>query len=231
MKFSQLARSPLYATILSAIRTSIISGKLRPGDHLGENEIAKQMGVSRAPVREAIRRLEQEGLVESVPFRGVHVADVSEEDLDEIYQVRAMLEGYAIRRVATRLEPQDIALFQHLLETMRDAAMQGDLDLLVATDLSFHEEILRLSGSRLIQRVWAAMDGIIRSYTNTVLRLSRRRDIITYTAESHAPVVKALLSRDPVTAEQAIRIHILETRHLINEERKETIGLLPDEKS
>ncbi len=214
-RFSLVERSSLRQAILSTLRRYILLGRLRPGDRLMEDEIAQQMGVSRAPVREALRQLEQEGLIESIPHRGTYVVEIADEELEEIYQVRALLEGYAIRKAVTRLQPPDLERLTRLLAEMSAAAAQGDTETLIECDVQFHREIVRLAGSRALMRVWAAMDGLIRTRIASILLRSPRSDIIVYTAESHRPLLEALRTGDPTLAEQAVRQHIFETKDLL----------------
>ncbi len=208
--FPRAELSSLRLNVLATLRSFILSGRLRPGDRLMENEIARQMGVSRAPVREALRQLEQEGLVESSPHRGTYVADLPDDEIAPIYQARALLEGYAIRSAVKNMGPDDIERFRKLLEEMHEAARERDLDRLAEKDLAFHGELMRLSGNRTVQRVWSSMFAIIRNWTNSVLRRSRRTDIIEWTAESHQPLVEALAAGDADRAERAVREHVLD---------------------
>jgi len=215
VRFPRAQHASLRLNVLSTLRSYILAGRLQPGDRLMENEIARQMGISRAPVREAIRQLEQEGLVESSPHRGTYVTSLPDDEIEQIYQARALLEGYAARRAARRISVEDLQRLRVLLQEMRQAVQEGDLVRLAEKDLAFHEEILRLSGSRTIMRVWASMDAIIRNRTYSIMRRSARSDIIEYTAESHQPLLDALASGDEERAEQAVRQHIFETRDLI----------------
>ncbi|MHB1133853.1 MAG: GntR family transcriptional regulator [Chloroflexota bacterium] len=214
LEFPRAEATSLRMNVLGTLRSYILTGKLRPGDRLLENGIAQQMGVSRAPVREAIRYLEQEGLVESAPHRGTYVAQLSADEIEQIYHVRALLEGYAVRRAVAMAAADDHLRLKGLLEAMRLAAAARDFDGLVASDLAFHEEILRLSGSRAIQRIWSTMDAIIRNRTYSILRRSWRADIADYTVASHEPLVAAFFSGDADKAQAALEQHIFETRDL-----------------
>ena len=119
-----------------------------------------------------------------------------------------------MRRAVAAAGADDRARLTGLLEAMRQAAAARDLEQLAASDLAFHEEILRLSGSPAIQRIWSTMDAIIRSRTYAILRRSWRADIVDYTVESHAPLVAAFLCGDAEQAQAALERHIFETRDL-----------------
>lgn len=201
---------------LETIRRAIVHGELQPGQRLREEELAEQLGISRAPVREAMRALEYEGLVRSEPHRATYVAAPSEEEIEEIYRVRAEVESIAARRAALAVaaEPARLQHYQALLDRMRHSAAQRDLYELTAADLDFHRLILDDSGYTLLPRVWAAMFGLMRGRMSIILAEQPEGEIVSYTAESHAPVVAALATGDPEQAAAAIRRHILETLEL-----------------
>ena len=202
---------------LDAIRRAIVYGELKPGERLWEEELAAQLGISRVPVREALRALEYEGLIRSEPHRGSYVAAPAEEEIEEIYRIRAEVEataaGGAARVIAGR--PERVAPYQELLGRMRHAAAAGDLHDLAAADLDFHRLILDDSGYSVLPRVWSAMFGIVRGRLSIILASAPRHDdVVAYTAESHAPIVAALATGDPERAAAAVRQHILETHEL-----------------
>src|SRR5204862_6833913 len=119
----------------------ILSGRLAPGTRIVETRLAQELGVSQAPVREALRDLEIFGFVVSSPFRGTQVRKISTEDLLEIYPVRAALEGVAARAAATRIDEATLTRLEELLGTMRDAAARDDHRAHVDADFAFHQTI------------------------------------------------------------------------------------------
>lgn len=201
---------------VQTIRQAIVSGALQPGGRIREEDLAQQLGISRGPVREAIRTLEQEGLIRTEPHRASYVTSLSEEELDHLYRVRAEVEGIAARRVAALIEADGGRLLPYAarLAEMRAAAAAGDLAALALADLRFHQLILDDSGYTILPRIWATMDNIVRARTSAILAASPRGDIVAYTAESHAPIVGALEQGNADEAAAAVRHHILETREL-----------------
>jgi DNA-binding GntR family transcriptional regulator len=207
------------------IRDAIITGALEPGERIVEEDLAHRLGISRGPVREAIRVLEQEGFIRSEPHRASYVASLGEEEIEHLYAVRAEVEAIAARKVAglIRQAPERAAPYDDLLARLRSAAARGDLDELTRADLDFHARLLRDSGYQVLPRVWRAMDGVVRARTAAILAQRGRgqagptgpgRRIVAYTAESHAPIAAALAAGDPEGAAAAVRRHILETRDL-----------------
>jgi DNA-binding GntR family transcriptional regulator len=201
--------------IVSVLKRLIISGELQPGDRVLEADLAERLGVSRGPVREAFHQLEQEGLLVSSPHRGTFVATLPEDEIEEIYFLRAHLEGYAAKRVAAERRDEALPLLESLVQQMRSAAAAGDLPRLADLDLQFHETMLRLSGYEHLLRLWRSMDGLIRARTYVAIGEPSRASLVEYTPTSHLPIVEAIRSGDPARAEQSVHQHILEVKDLI----------------
>lgn len=213
--FDRVRNHTLRHAVLEPIRNAILFGQLPVGQRLLEAEIAAQMGVSRVPVREAFQQLAQEGLVATYPHRGTVVAAVDEDEVDELYYLRAELEGVALRRLMDRGQPDLAPTLQILVDAMRRGVEDGNLEELAEKDLDFHRCIVISSGYRTLARVWESMDGPIRARLYRSFVGPYRQELIRYTAESHQPVVDAIATGDPEAAVAALKHHILETRGLI----------------
>ena len=135
----------LKANVLEILRQSIIDGTLPPGAEFNQAQIAERLGVSRGPIREAIGQLEQEGLVQSIPYKGVFVTSLTRKYVEELYEVRVALELLVIDRSVERLTEDDVRHLDAVIEQMRAAGKAGDLDRLVELDLGFHEHLIRLA--------------------------------------------------------------------------------------
>ena len=144
--------------IRTAIRDAIFSGKLKPGDRIIETYWAKEMGVSQGPVREAIRDLEAQGLVETVPFKGSRVRSLTEKDVRDNYSVRICLESKSIRDAITMLtDDQLTALTDRLKEILKDmdaCAKRGDLLNFTECDTAFHRAIIDATENQVLLRLW-----------------------------------------------------------------------------
>jgi DNA-binding GntR family transcriptional regulator len=198
---------PLSEEVYDVLRSAIVGGDLLPGSRIVEADVARQMAISRSPVREAVRKLEQEGLVEYVPRRGTIVVGLSREDVADAYQLRAHLEAYGARLAATRASDASLTQLLDLIERMRECAAAQDLDGLVAVDVEFHQQMCRASGSRRLLRAWHTLNPAQWTMISG-LRLSELS--LEQIAERHWPILAALESRNPDTAESIIRAHILE---------------------
>ena len=199
-------RRVLREEIKEQLIDEILGGRLTPGARIVETRIAQQFGVSQAPVREALRDLELFGFVVSSPFRGTQVRRISTEDLSEIYQIRAALEGVAARAAATRIDEAALAHLEDLLGRMRDAAARDDHRAHVDADVAFHHAIVEASGNRLLRQFWQTM----RLATTTFLTVAIARRTLHELAERHEPLLAALRARDPEAAEETRRRHIEE---------------------
>lgn len=205
--------------VLAALRAAILSNEIPMGSRLLEAEISTRMGVSRAPVREALRQLEQEGLVESFAHRGVVVVGLPEDEIDAIYELRALIEAKAIARACTAATEQDITGLDALVDELRAALTRSDIDEVADIDLRFHGRIVELSGFSLLRKIWASLDGLVR--VRSYQALERPGTIADYFKEhsvrSHVVLVDAIRARDPDRAASLARDHILEVPERLRE--------------
>ncbi len=191
-----------------ALRDEIMRGQLEPGERVLEVDLARRFGVSRQPVREAIRTLEREGVLTSLPNRGTFVTRVSLEDAIAIQDIRAQLEGLAARLAVEHLTPADFKRMRELIKDMRDAGRRRSSHELVALDLEFHALINTRSEHRLLLEVLASVGVYTRGFiVHTKSYFASQRDL-QFVANSHALLLQALLTREPDRAEQAVHAHI-----------------------
>src|SRR5262249_49733348 len=144
-RLERLEPRALSRRIVDQLKRVIIAGELRPGDRVLETDLAEQLGGSRAPARQAFRQLQQKGLLLSYPHGGTFVATVPEDEIEEVYALRAHLEAYAARRVVGERRDEAVAVLGDFLDQMLDAARANDLPGLADLDLQFHDTLLELS--------------------------------------------------------------------------------------
>ena len=204
--------------VLEAIRSGILANRIRPGSRLLEAEIASRMGVSRAPVREAIRQLEQEGLVEFFPHRGAVVIGLPEDEIDAIYELRALIEGRAIARACATATDADLTRLEGLIADMQAALKPRDIDEVAEIDLRFHGTIVELSGFSLLRHIWQSLDGLVRVRSYQALDRPGRaaQYFLSGSIASHSILVEAIRARDPERAAEAARAHVLEVAQHLN---------------
>ena len=192
--------------VAEILREAITTGELEVGQKLTELELAAQLGTSRAPVREALRQLEQEGLVVSYPYRGTEVLGVSQEEIENVLvPIRVALERFAFDKAMSVVTDDVIAGLESIIDSMDAAASAGDLTRLADDDIRFHEAIVILSGQQHCLQIWRTIQPRVRAYF--------RRDANYYgdshaVAEQHRELIRALRSGDRDHGLLAITEHI-----------------------
>jgi DNA-binding GntR family transcriptional regulator len=196
----------------SLIREAIIDGRLEPGSRLKEEELARGLGISRTPVREALLMLQAEGLVVATPNRGAMVRVHTPEDLDDLYQLRALLEGHATRRAATRISPVEVERLRESCDRFEALSPDKELRELVRENLFFHETIVEVAGS-------TRLAGMVRKVIELPLVY---KSYIWYSPDQkrisvhyHRQIVNALEARDAERAELIMKEHVFEARDLL----------------
>jgi DNA-binding GntR family transcriptional regulator len=200
--------------ILEVLQEAIVSGELKPGQPLIETEMAAQLGVSRAPLREALQVLSREGLVETLPYRGTIVRNLTRADIEELYSFRSLLEEFALRRIIERGSPADVALLRQHFEFILDAAQRGDVRAVNLSDRAFHDALIDLSGHALLQASWQTVSLRVRQVMS--LRNRQNRDL-TRVAYNHVPIIEAIAARETETAVRLLHEHIASAGDLIAE--------------
>lgn len=212
------------------IRSSIISGRIKPGERLNEMKIASEMGVSRLPVREALRLLQNESLVESIPNKGVFVATLSPRDIQEIFTLRAVIEEFAIKLAVDNIEEKELKELQGIYEEMVQAASESDNIRLIQLDLEFHRLIAESSRHSYVYRIFNYIRGLILMYLlydTEALKANRR---LVASQEEHRVILGALEARDLDLAARSINDHIQQSGvNIMNHLLKQAPGS-PDRK-
>jgi DNA-binding GntR family transcriptional regulator len=197
-----IEQTPLRVQVAERLRSAIVTGKLRPGDALTETALAEQLNVSRAPIREAIQDLENDGLVETVAYRGKRVKPLTVREVSEIREMRQQFEVIAVRRILDRDTPVE-ALWGPC-RAMEEAAVADDREALIAADEAFHRTLIRLSDHQLLAQLWAGL--YLRIHQIMSLRDDQDVNLVDI-AGTHPPIVAALEARDLVRAERLVSEH------------------------
>lgn len=204
----------LRESVVQSIREAIQSGWLRPGERVVEADLAAELGVSRAPIREALRQLEQEGLLENVPRHGTVVVKFSPEDVLEIYSLRSVLEGLACRMAAERITEDDRQRLHGFVVRMREAAVDNDVAGFVDLDLRLHEALCELSCHRRLLNVWRSLNAQLRVFLFWKEQIYK--DLMD-AVDKHLPILDALDRGDGDAADNLIREHIMKSeRQLVD---------------
>ena len=195
--------------VYEEIRGAIVDLRLEPGAPLREAAIATQLGVSKTPVREALGRLEQEGLVEATSFKGAVVTDYSERDLEEIYELRELLEGVAVRAAATDADGEALESLRDVIERSRSARDAGDLAGLAELLGRFDQIVFDQVGNVRIR----SLIETLRAHLTRIGKLTEEiPGRVEASVEEHAAIVEAIARGDADDAERAMRMHIASVR-------------------
>lgn len=164
-RFTEQKTATLRHSITDDIRKAIFGGKLKPGDRLREQEMSKQMGVSRGPIREAMRTLEQEGLLYSQPYKETMVAEITEEEAVEVLiPIRITIEQFAVQKALPHMQVEQFGRLRAIVEEMKEGAAQNNLAKVVDCDLAFHEYLVNQSKLTSLIGIWTSIYNRIRLY-------------------------------------------------------------------
>lgn len=187
--------------VVGRLREAIVSGHLAPGTRLPESRLAAQLGVSRIPVREALSRLEAEGLVKREPYRGTTVAKLSPEQVAESFMLRSLLEGFAAKLATPRLTPERLARLRHLVEQIRSATREGRSTDLPPLHRAFHSTIYLNSGS---EKLVSWIEELYMQFPKNLGRTFR----FTEPVDEYLEIIRALESGDAELAGKLMSEHI-----------------------
>ena len=199
-----LPRVVLSDRVKEHIVEAVLSGELKPGDRIVESSMARELGVSQAPVREAIRDLVLLGFLESQPYKGTSVRSFTYEELWETYTVRAALESLAARLAANNLTDVDADRLQGILDEMMEAAARQDRDRLIQLDNRFHETIMDISRNKTLEQLWKTLQFS----TWSIVTYRKSSYDPAYLAARHVELLDALRSGDPEKAAHTMQYHI-----------------------
>jgi DNA-binding GntR family transcriptional regulator len=201
-----LDRSTLRERALEALRSAITSGQYRPGDHLGEVELATNLGISRGTVREALRHLQQEGLVTASNRNMLRVSTISPRDVRELFRVRAALEGLALSEIiASPQRKKAVRALREALSRLADTDDAGDFTTRLEADLGFHLLLCELSGNAVLVEAWRYLEGRIRV---TIMNCESVDTPSMMARTRHTPIVDAIERGDVEAARSVIEHHM-----------------------
>jgi DNA-binding GntR family transcriptional regulator len=195
----------LWQRVYDHLRAAILSGRLEPGAELAEVPLSEELGVSRGPIREAFGRLASEGLVTVRPRRGAVVSPLSKEEFLELYQVREALERMAVKLAVRRLQPEDFAALQRLIDDMATHAERGQVDDFFEANAAFHARLVDASGNAKLGEMYRQLLDQIGRYRTRSLRL---RGNLQRSIAEHAAILRAAKRGDAERAAHLMSEHI-----------------------
>ena len=202
---TKLLNRPLYEVVAERLRAQIFAHELAPGSWLNEQSLAIEFGISRTPMREAIKVLASEGLVTTKMNRGAYVTEVDRRDLEQIFTILSLLEGQAAKETALKASESHLTQLDNMHHRLEKAAADRDLEQFFEINVKFHELIQEIAGNK-----W--MNGVIEDLRK-VLKLQRKDSLsrggrMQSSLLEHREILQAILKRDPASAEVAMRKHL-----------------------
>lgn len=201
--------------IVDFIKDSIVTGRLKPGERVPEQEIAASFGISRTPIREAFRQLESEGFITVVPRKGAVVSPITDKDVSEFYEIKGLLEGYAARTACGKLSDKDIERLETLNAKMEKCAERSDVKNFFRLDNQFHDAFLTSCGN---EKLCATVHHLVRQFERfriTALSLPGR---MSDSVRQHKDIIEAFRQKDSSLIEALVRANAERGRDvLVNE--------------
>jgi len=196
---------PLRDVVLQTLRRAILTGELKPGERLMEIHIANKLGVSRTPVREAIHKLELEGLVTVIPRRGAEVAQITEKSMNDVLEVRRFLDALCAELACERITEEEREQLQKALEDFEDAVKSKDLREMAKCDVRFHEIIVEATGNlRMVSIINNLSEQMYRYRFEYLKDVSRHERLV----EEHRLICDSIRKKDKACAANTARLHI-----------------------
>jgi DNA-binding GntR family transcriptional regulator len=206
---SRIVPLVLYQEVAERIRQRIYDHSLKPGEWIDEQALAESFGISRTPLREALKVLNSEGLVVLQPRRGCFVAELTEQDLDEIFPVMALLEGRCAYDAVRKARPQDLKRLEDIHAKLEKFAAAGDIDRYYEQNYHFHEAVQKLAGNLWLQKTVGDLRKFLKLFRGRQLLLSGRLDA---SLKEHRMIMAAFHNQNPAAAEKIMHDHLMAQR-------------------
>lgn len=196
---------PLRDVVFNTLRQAILTGELKPGERLMEIHLANKLGVSRTPIREAIRKLELEGLVTMIPRRGAEVAQITEKSMNDVLEVRRAMDALCVELACDRITPEELEQLREACDGFEAAVKTKDVKKIAQSDVALHDIIVQATGNqRLIQLVNNLSEQMYRYRFEYIKDSSQHERLV----EEHRIIYQSIVQKDKETASQAAKTHI-----------------------
>lgn len=196
---------PLRDVVFNTLRQAILTGELKPGERLMEIHLANKLGVSRTPIREAIRKLELEGLVTMIPRRGAEVAQITEKSMNDVLEVRRALDSLCVELACERITQEDTERLGLACEAFEAAVRTGDIKKIARADVELHDIIVQATGNqRLVQLINNLSEQMYRYRFEYIKDSTQHQRLI----DEHRMIYESIVKKDKEAASQAAHVHI-----------------------
>ncbi|AXS81208.1 GntR family transcriptional regulator [Dechloromonas sp. HYN0024] len=218
---TRIAPTALYQEVAERLRQRIFAHELTPGTWIDEQKLAEQYGISRTPLREALKVLASEGLVDLRPRRGCYVTEISRQDMDDIFPLIALLEGRCAVEAVKQAKPADIAALKTIHEQLESAARDGRIDAFFECNQEFHKKIQELAGNRWLLSVIQDLRKVLKLSRLHSLSLEGR---LQQSLDEHRLIMAAFQAGDSGKAEKLMHDHLLSGREALAKMRDGATG-------
>ncbi len=216
----RITSQALYMQVADRLRDQIYQHELTPGDAIDEMALCERFGISRTPLREALKVLNSEGLIELIPRRGSFVRSMDIEELNELFPVMAVLEGLCAREAVEKCTAQDLQQLEKMHEKLETFAEQGNIDSYYEQNFVLHQAVQDLSGNKWLQRVIGDLRKVLRLARHMQLTIPGR---LEESLEEHRQIMKAFSKNDPDMADQNMQNHLKQQwKSLVKKSKLET---------
>lgn len=196
---------PLRDVVFNTLREAILKGELKPGERLMELQLASKLGVSRTPIREAIRMLEQEGLAVTIPRKGAEVAKMTEKDMEDVLQIREALDELAVQLACGQITDEDFVSLKNAMEAFKDYSKLHDVKHLAEADVKFHDIIYQATGNTKLVTMLNNLREQIYRYRVEYLKDEAKYDVLI---KEHEEIYQGLLERSKEKVTEAMHRHV-----------------------
>lgn len=196
---------PLRDVVFNTLRKAILTGQLKPGERLMEVHLANKLGVSRTPIREAIRKLELEGLVIMIPRRGAEVAQITEKSLNDVLEVRRALDVLSVELACERITEEEIASLKKACEDFERATKGKDASVIAKADVALHDIIVQATGNQRLQQMVNNLSEQMYRYRFVYIKDESQHEKLV---AEHKEIYESILCRDKERASEAAKLHI-----------------------
>lgn len=201
---------PLREEAYDLIKRMILKGHFKPGERLTENQLSKKLGVSRTPIRESLRKLAAEGLVDISPKSGARISELAKNDIDEIYEIRDVLESFAAEKAASSITDVEIETLKKLLRESKKSLINKDILRMAQINTKFHNVIYKASKNRRLIKLIDILCTNITKHRELILETGGKESI-----EGHEEILKALIKRDEKAVRESTHKHIVRGREIL----------------
>ena len=211
----------LRSKVFTQIQNNILNGLYQPGDNLIETKLSEELGVSRTPVREALRQLELEGLVQSIPNKGAIVKGISTQDIEDIYTIRMLIEGLAARWAAEKITEEELEELNEAVELEEFYTVKNDVSHLLLFDSRFHDIIFKASKSKPLMHTLSTFHHYVQRARNASLNNPERARLVL---EEHKAILQAIMEHDAGKAERLTTDHVRNANMNLLKRKQENEG-------